>query len=94
MNPENLVLVCATAFTAVFVLLTILAVVMDLIMRVFPKTASEGIKPRVRTGPTAEAPPPQQAISTSDPARIAAIVSAYRQLFPDKYVVRIEEISS
>ncbi|MBU0693020.1 hypothetical protein KKG66_07830 [bacterium] len=37
MGEENLAALCVTAFTAVFVLLAVLAGVMELIMKVFPQ---------------------------------------------------------
>ena len=37
MGPPNLLAICITAFSAVFVLLTLLAVVMQLITAIFPK---------------------------------------------------------
>ncbi len=94
MDPQNLVLISVTAFVAVFVLLTLLAVVMDLITRSFPQTATEAASPPKRPKQTASPPPQQAAPPTSDTARIAAIASAYSRIFPDKQVIRIEEISS
>ena len=37
MGEENLAILCITAFTAVFLLLALLAGVMELIMRIFPQ---------------------------------------------------------
>lgn len=37
MNPQNLLVICSSAFIAVFLLLTFLAVVMRLLMAVYPQ---------------------------------------------------------
>ena len=44
MSDPNLVIICITAFTAVFILLALLAGVMQLIMMIFPK-AGKVIEP-------------------------------------------------
>jgi hypothetical protein len=42
MDPQNLLVICTSAFVAVFLLLTFLAVVMRLLMAVYPQTVDAG----------------------------------------------------
>ena len=46
MNPDNLLIICSSAFIAVFLLLSFLAVVMRLLMLAYPRKA-EGIEPAI-----------------------------------------------
>ncbi|MBS1261008.1 MAG: hypothetical protein MAG453_00327 [Calditrichaeota bacterium] len=85
MPETSLALICVTAFIAVFVLLALLAVVMELLTRLTPQ-------PAVPTGGMRSAPPSETKAATDDPARVAAIVSAYRRTFPDRKVTYIEQI--
>ena len=54
MNPPNLLVICTSAFTAVFLLLTFLAVVMRLLMAAYPKKMG-GIDPATLAAITAAA---------------------------------------
>jgi hypothetical protein len=47
MGEENLAALCVTAFVAVFVLLGVLAVVMELIMKIFPQKLARTDAPYV-----------------------------------------------
>ena len=42
MNPQNLLVICTSAFVAVFLLLTFLAVVMRLLIAAFPQKVEVG----------------------------------------------------
>lgn len=42
MGPHNLVMICASAFAAVFLLLAFLSLVMRIIITVFPQKSSQG----------------------------------------------------
>ena len=54
MNPQNLLVICSSAFIAVFFLLSFLAVVMRLLMVVYPKT-EDGLEPAIVAALTAAA---------------------------------------
>ncbi len=91
---ENLAMMCVTAFSAVFVLLTLLAGVMEGIIRL-STTSNELATIKAKSPPTSVSKPLPSGTNagvTHDPARIAAITSAYRGIFPEKTVVHIEEI--
>ncbi|MCB2210494.1 hypothetical protein KQI52_00110 [bacterium] len=89
---ENLVMICVTAFTAVFSLLALLAAVMAGITRLAAAPATATVKKAAPPAATSPKATPAPAVATHDQARIAAISSAYRRLFPDKSVIHIEEI--
>jgi len=54
MNPPNLLVICGSAFVAVFFLLTFLAIVMRLLVVVFPKKM-DGLEPAIVAALTAAA---------------------------------------
>jgi hypothetical protein len=54
MNPPNLLVICLSAFVAVFFLLSFLAVVMRLLMAAYPRKV-EGIEPAIVAALTAAA---------------------------------------
>lgn len=54
MNPQNLLVICSSAFIAVFFLLSFLAVVMRLLMVVYPKK-EDGLEPAIVAALTAAA---------------------------------------
>ena len=54
MNPQSLLVICSSAFIAVFFLLTFLAIVMRLLVVVFPKKM-DGIEPTIVAALTAAA---------------------------------------
>ncbi len=54
MNPPNLLLICISAYVAVFFLLAFLAIVMRVLMVAFPKKM-EGIEPAIVAALTAAA---------------------------------------
>lgn len=92
MVEGSLAMICVTAFVAVFVLLALLAAVMEMITRMAaapPAPAKSSPASKSSAGPAAEG---KMATSGYDQARIAAIASAYRRLFPDKKIIHIEEI--
>lgn len=88
MLQPDLVVISITAFAAVFLLLTLLAVVMHLITISFPGKAVPG--PAERPTDAAAPGPPRGGIDT---AGIAAIHAAYQRIFPGRRITRIEEIS-
>jgi len=71
MDSYQLLFVCMSSLLAVFVLLTILAVTMRLLVAVFPETIRK--------------------LTTSDPAMLAAIMTAVASLYPGMKVTRVEE---
>ena len=88
----NLVAICGVAFVVVFSLLSLLALVMIGITKLFPpgepkldpKTAAR--LPRHPSKKTGSPPGPG-----SDPAIIAAVSAAVSALFPGAHVVHMEE---
>ena len=54
MNPPNLLIICISAYVAVFLLLALLAIVMRVLMVAFPKKV-EGIEPAIVAALTAAA---------------------------------------
>lgn len=81
----NLFGICITAFVAVFLLLTILAGVMQGIMSIFPgKDEPPPQMPRVSTAAAGTV--------TTDASRVVAITSALQARVPGARVTRIEEV--
>lgn len=92
MVEGSLAMICVTAFVAVFVLLALLAAVMEIITRTAPASpAPAKASPTSKTS-AGSATAGQKAAPGYDQARIAAIASAYQRLFPDKKIIHIEEI--
>ena len=54
MNPQSLLVICSSAFIAVFLLLTFLAIVMRLLMVIYPKKM-DGLEPAIVAALTAAA---------------------------------------
>ena len=54
MNPPNLLIICISAYVAVFLLLAFLAIVMRILMAVFPEK-TEGLEPAIVAALTAAA---------------------------------------
>ncbi len=70
MGSPDLISICGSAFLGVFIVLSLIALIMRLILKLFPYKEE-----------------------TADQAVIAAISSAYNKVFPDKKIIRIEELS-
>ncbi|MDP8206659.1 MAG: hypothetical protein P9L92_08365 [Candidatus Electryonea clarkiae] len=87
MVQSNHAMICVAAFSAVFVILAVLAGVMQIITSIPQKATpqSEGVKPLPVSAPRVKA--------IIDAAQVAAISSAYQGIFPGKHVIRIEEIT-
>ncbi len=75
----GLLLMCAIAFTAVFLLLTVLSVLMSALTAIFPGRAAP---------PVLRAAPP----TDTDAALLAAITTTMNQLYPGASVTQIEEV--
>lgn len=81
MNSPDLAMMCLTAFTSVFTLLTVLALVMKLITALFPG------KPAL--APKSLAP---GAGTLTDAALLAAITTTATAAYPGMKVTQIEEV--
>ncbi len=86
MYDFSLVTICLMAFTAVFVLLTTLAIIMRLIMVLFPFTEEERKAARKVSSVR-----PSSAATIDEPL-IAAIATAAAAAFPGTKISKIEEI--
>ena len=74
MNEFGLLSICLTAFAAVFVLLSFLAAVMHLIIRVFPE--KDAVRP--------------ESAEDTDPSVVAAITGTAAAVYPGARVTKIE----
>ena len=74
----GLLLMCVIAFTAVFLLLTVLSILMSALTAIFPGKAAPAALP------AAEA--------ETDAAVLAAITTTLNQLYPGASVTKIEEV--
>jgi hypothetical protein len=82
MNEQNLLIICLSAFAAVLVLLSVLALAMRALIAVFPAPAQPGA---AGVAPVAGA---------GDPALAAAIAMTARALFPGAQLTRIEPVAT
>ncbi|MFC1477207.1 OadG family transporter subunit [candidate division KSB1 bacterium] len=82
----NLVSICMIAFGMVFLLLTVLAAVMRLIMIFFPYDPSEE-KPKPQRITTQPAAP-----GAFDPALVAVVTTAVAAAYPGARISKLEEI--
>lgn len=76
MNDFGLLSICISAFTAVFLLLSVLAAIMRLIMKIFPETIAVTKKQS----------------DTIEPAVIATIATTTAAFYPGANINKIEEI--
>jgi hypothetical protein len=79
MNEPNLLLMCLSAFAAVLVLLSMLALTMRLLIAVFRPPSDAATAARTRSGDL-------------DPAFAAAIAAAAHTVLPGGRIIGIEEI--
>ncbi len=82
MTDFNLVTVCITAFSSVFLLLAFLAAVMRLITTVFPGKEKPKVISKIVPSPT----------GTIDAVMAAAITRTVNIVYPGTKVLHIEEI--
>lgn len=82
MNSPNLAMMCLTAFSSVFILLTVLALVMKLITSLFPGKAAAAAKPSLAGGGG----------GATDAALLAAITTTATSAYPGMKVTKIEEL--
>lgn len=85
---DNLVAICGVAFVVVFGLLSLLALVMLAITRVFPP-GEPVVDPKTR--PRGAQKSQSLSVPKSDPAVIAAVAAAVSALIPGAHVVNMEE---
>ena len=82
MGEANLLMICVAAFCAVFVLLAFLALVMKILINVFPEKVQEAVQAVV----------PEQVRDDFDAAMLAAVSASISVVYPNTKITKVEQV--
>ena len=78
MGEANLLMICVAAFCAVFVLLAFLALVMKILINVFPEKVAAVV--------------PEQVRDDFDAAMLAAVSASVSVVYPQTKITKVEQV--